>query len=232
MLPALAASLRSGEWWRGAANQTSPALTPDPLSHGKESWRYGRLIGLLDGCVPEPGIGSQGRGVTSPWKDSFHQPAPRRSIQHHANGVHQPERAITGVVFLAMSRQADAKQCKNENPQRVVGRGCALAQVRLECRVGVRRLHLRNHPLLERYDQMLDWQAQVPLFGGGLNRGDMSVVVIDAYFDSCVVHGQGFAERTRFSNQYPAAVAERTIERFDDAGLAAAFGAGPVGGGG
>ena len=53
-------------------------------------------------------------------------------------------------------------------------------------------------------------------------------MVIDTYFDSCVMHGQRFTERTGFAHQDPAAVAKRTIQGFHDTGSPAAFGAGLV----
>ena len=43
-----------------------------------------------------------------------------------------------------------------------------------------------------------------------------------------VGHGQGLAERAGFAHQHAAAVAEGTVDGLDDAGLALAFGTGPV----
>ena len=42
------------------------------------------------------------------------------------------------------------------------------------------------------------------------------------------MHDQGLAERAGFAHQHAAAVAEETVDGLDDAGLALAFGTGPV----
>ena len=64
--------------------------------------------------------------------------------------------------------------------------------------------------------------------GGGLIGCDCFVVVINHDFDSGGVHEQGFTERTRFSHEHPAALAQGAIDRFDDAGFAAPFRRGKV----
>ena len=53
-------------------------------------------------------------------------------------------------------------------------------------------------------------------------------MVVNTYFDSCMVRGQRFTERTGFADQDSAAVTERTVEGLYDAGSPAAFGAGLV----
>lgn len=53
-------------------------------------------------------------------------------------------------------------------------------------------------------------------------------MLVDADFDSRRVHGQGFAERAAFVDQYTAALAQGAIQGFNDGGLAFALGARPV----
>lgn len=52
-------------------------------------------------------------------------------------------------------------------------------------------------------------------------------MVLDAELQADAVHGEGETERTGLA--HGTALAQRAVHRFDDAGLAAAFGAGPVG---
>ena len=64
--------------------------------------------------------------------------------------------------------------------------------------------------------------------GGGLIWEECAIVVVDDNFNSGLVHHQAFAEGAGFAHQHAASLAQRAIDRFDDAGLPFAFGARPV----
>ena len=56
-------------------------------------------------------------------------------------------------------------------------------------------------------------------------------MLVDDELNADVVHGQGAAEGACFAHQYRALLAQRAVDGLDEAGLAAAFGAGPMRGG-
>ena len=70
--------------------------------------------------------------------------------------------------------------------------------------------------------------ARLAKKGGGLIWEECAIVVVDDNFNSGLVHRQVFAEGAGFAHEHAAALAQHAINRFDDAGLPFAFGAGPV----
>jgi hypothetical protein len=66
------------------------------------------------------------------------------------------------------------------------------------------------------------------LFGSGLVKDGISIIVIDNYVDLGRVHGQRFAERTGLAYQHAATLAQGAVGGLDDVGLPFALGTGPV----
>ena len=54
------------------------------------------------------------------------------------------------------------------------------------------------------------------------------MIVVDDIFNSGGVHFQAFAERATLAHKHPTALAQRAVDRLDNACLTFTFGTGPV----